>query len=273
MVPAHHLLRDLGSSLLNIDIPSARDRILQYLLRYPLEPIKGEELMIVGGISEWARRVRELRVQYGWKIISGLSVLEMAGEEGVQDDSFDIGRMSPDEYMLLSRESDREAAFRWNVANDIRKKQNLGTRDKILSYLRQNVGSEVTGDELRYVANNKSEWARRVRELRTEYGWPIVTRHTGMPILPVGTYLLELDRQAPVHDRRIPDLLRGEVLHRDEFRCQKCSWHIDEYNRADPRILELHHGKRHVDGGENSAKNLITLCNLCHDRVHAGEQT
>ncbi len=73
LIPSFHLLRDLGSSLIpQQDADSARDRILFYLRKYPLTVIEGDELMVVAGIGEWARRVRELRVQYGWSIVSGV---------------------------------------------------------------------------------------------------------------------------------------------------------------------------------------------------------
>ncbi len=107
-----------------------------------------------------------------------------------------------------------DAAHRWRIANEIRKKK-LGVRDKILEYMRRNVGKHITGEELRYIANDRSEWARRVRELRTEFGWPITTKSTGRPDLPVGVYALEQDRQSPPHDRKIPDSVRREVLRRD----------------------------------------------------------
>ncbi|NOX90936.1 MAG: HNH endonuclease [Gammaproteobacteria bacterium] len=270
LIPAYHLLRDLGSSLIPGDVAAARDRILHYLTTYPHTVIGGEELMVVAGISEWARRVRELRVQHGWPIITGVSVHEMVQEESLLDNEVMVN-MAPDDYMLLDITPDRDAAYRWNIANDIRKEAGVGVREKILKYLRENVGHIVTGEELRYVANNKTEWARRIRELRTEDGWPVVTKQTGMPELPVGTYVLEMDRQSHVHDRKIPDAVRRTVLQRDGYKCQMdgCGWHIDEYNRADPRILELHHKKHHAAGGENTAENLITLCNSCHDRVHA----
>jgi hypothetical protein len=62
-----------------------------------------------------------------------------------------------------------------------------------------------------YVANEKTEWARRVRELRTELGWPVVTKVTGRPDLSVGVYMLEQDRQSQVHDRKIPDPVRKDI--------------------------------------------------------------
>lgn len=271
LIPAFRLLNNLGSSLIPEDTPAARERILYYLRKYPFTVINGEELMVVAGISEWARRVRELRVEHGWSIITGVSAAEMAKEGDLELEGLDIPKMAPNEYLLLNTEKDRDAAYRWNIANDIRKEKGVSVRDKILKFLRENVGKAVTGEELRYVANDKTEWARRVRELRTEQGWPVVTKQTGMPDLPIGTYVLELDRQAPVHDRTISDAVRGAVLRRDNFTCQKCNWHIDEYNRADPRILELHHIKHHADKGENTEENLITMCNICHDEIHASE--
>src|SRR5690606_32201045 len=111
---------------------------------------------------------------------------------------------------------------------------------------------------------------RRTRELRTEYGWPIVTKMSGRPDMNVGSYLLEQDRQSPSHDRKIPDPVRSHVLRRDEYRCRRCDWKHDEFNRSDPRHLELHHIKKHALGGENTEPNLITLCTVCHDEWHAG---
>lgn len=74
LIPVFHRLRDLGSSLLpGAGALGARDRIIAYLCRYPRQVIAGDELMVVSGIAEWARRVRELRVQFGWTIYSGVT--------------------------------------------------------------------------------------------------------------------------------------------------------------------------------------------------------
>lgn len=275
LVPAHHLLRDLGSSLVPDDqAGSARDRLLLYFRKYPLQVISGHELMLVAGIGEWARRVRELRVQFGWSIASGMTVREMleAGEWRPAEFGLDHVRLKPDDYVLLKTEQDKEAAFRWNSANDIRKKK-LSMKEKILEFFRLNVGAEISGEELRYVAGDKSEWARRVRELRTEEGWPVVSRNTGRPDLPVGVYVLELDRQTPPHDRIIPDTVRAKVLERDGYACRECHWNHDKWDKALPRHLELHHVKEHAKGGDNTAGNLITLCTVCHDEVHRKTKT
>jgi hypothetical protein len=196
LVPANTVLRSLGSSLIDKQYAkSARDRILYYLRKYPRTVINGNELMVVAGISEWARRVRELRVQFGWSIVSGLTAKEMAQEEEISIHGVDLSIMRPTEYILLDEEQDRDAAFRWNTANEIRRKK-MSVRDKILEYLIKNVGKKVTGEELRYVANNRTEWARRVRELRTELGWQVMTKMAGMPDLPV-----EAPTSWPVYDR------------------------------------------------------------------------
>jgi hypothetical protein len=268
LVPCFHQLRELGKSLISRDIArSARDRILHYFLKYPQIMIKGDELLVVSGIQEYARRVRELKVQFGWSIVSGVTANQMNQESEFPIENIDVTTMGPSDYVMLSTKQDRDAAHRWNLANEIRR-ENISVRDKILKFLRQNVGQKVTGEELRYIAKDKTEWARRVRELRTEYGWPVVTRNTGRPNLDVGVYLLEADRQSPEHDRRIPDPVKREVLRRDEYRCQKCKWSHEEWNRSDPRHLELHHIKHHASGGENTEENLITLCTVCHDDIH-----
>ncbi|CAI1019314.1 HNH endonuclease [compost metagenome] len=272
LVPANHLLRDLGSSLVNDEsCNSARERILAYLLKYPRTVIHGDELMVVAGISEYARRIRELRVQFGWPVLSGTTLKEMVDQNEVTLEELQASALSclkTDVYAIMNVAQDREAALRWNEANVLRRSK-ASTKDKILSYLRKNVGRAVTGEELRYLANDSKEWARRTRELRTEDGWPIATKNSGRPELEVGSYLLEEDRQAEVHDRKIPDPVRVKVLERDLHECRNCHWSHDKKKNNDPRtFLELHHIHHHVDGGDNSVENLITLCNICHDDVH-----
>ena len=105
--------------------------------------------------------------------------------------------------------------------------------------------------------------------MRTEDGWPIVTRNSGRTDLPVGAYVLEEDRQAEPHDRHIPDSVRVEVLVRDNFKCVECGWDRSLRIKGDPRNrLELHHKQHHKNKGENTAANLLTLCNVHHVEAH-----
>ena len=281
LIPAFHKLRDLGSSLMpKSDELSGRDRIIAYLLRYPHKVIDGDELMVVSGIGEWARRVRELRVQFGWWIYSGVTFADMAEDATDADNRTEIdsitkmlgvdpSKIKPDQYVLMRVEQDRQAAYRWNVLNEVRRKK-ASVTDKIIEYFRKNVGAQITGEELKYLAKDKKEWARRVRELRTEQGWPIVTKNSGREDLPVGVYVLEEDRQAYEHDRAIPDVVRVAVLQRDGFKCVVCGWNRSMLSPDDPRkMLELHHKHHHKDRGENTVENLETLCNVHHDEVHS----
>jgi len=99
---------------------AARERILYYFREYLGTIINGDELLVISGIQEYARRLRELRVQLGWAIVSGVTIKEMRQEEAdeVPDE---LKAMRPNEYVLLSAEEDRDAAHRWHVANTIRK--------------------------------------------------------------------------------------------------------------------------------------------------------
>jgi len=279
-IPASQKLREVGKALLPTPTAvGARERILRYFQRYHGTVIHGDELAVVAGISEWARRIRELRVEDGWDIASGLTIREMAEQEpdSISSIAEAIGRdprqLAPEHYLLVTPKQDREAAFHWNQLNRFRKDKSLSVKNKILDYLKANCGRPVTGEELRYLAGGKTEWARRTRELRTEEGWPVATRNTGRPELPVGFYILEHDRQAEPHDRRIPDDVRVAVLQRDSFACQAkgCGWSRDQAAPDDPRrFLELHHIEHHAAGGENITENLISLCNVHHDALHRG---
>lgn len=272
LVPTVHALRDLGASLIPTNgRTSARARILFYLRANVGQVVPGEECMVVAGISDYPRRIRELRKEHGWPVLSGVTAKEMreaALEEGGEGE-LALPPMATDDYMLIEDRRDEDAARRWKSANTIRQGKG-GVQAKILTYLRENVGRHVTGEELRYVAKDKSEWARRTRELRTEEGWPIVTRFSGDPSLSVGIYILAEDKQAPPHDRHIKETVRRAVMQRDHWSCQwaGCGW-SHERIAYDPRFLEAHHIHAHALGGSNEAENLVTLCNLHHDEVHA----
>jgi hypothetical protein len=267
LIPVFHGLRNLGKSLIPNQLASAgRARILYYLRKYPHLVINGDELLVVSGIQDYPRRLRELRVQQGWAIASGVTIKEMR-EEGSEEVPDSLKIMKPDDYVMLREAQDRDAAHRWHLANAIRKER-LPVVKKILKFLLASVGQEVTNEELRYVSGNKTEWARRVRELRTEHGWPIGTKTTGLPDLDIGVYVLQADRQSPEHDRMIPDDVRRFVMRRDDYRCTNCSWSHAEWNSSDPRHLEIHHVMHHVKGGTNTEQNLTTLCTVCHDAVH-----
>lgn len=280
LVPVARGLRALGQSLISVDGRlSGLDRIERYLCLYPGIVIDRDELLLVSGISDWPRRVRQLRVERGWPVYSGNTLRELAEDdpETAQVLELAIGAdpasLRSDQYVLIRTEQDREAAHRWKILNRIRKRKDIGAKKKLLLYLQENAGHPVSSEELRVLAGGgKADWPRRTRELRTEEGWPVFTRLQGRPNLPIGTYILEENRQAPPHDRKIKDAVRAAVLARDGYACTCCGWMRSQAYLDDPRRhLELHHLTAHADKGGNNADNLITLCNVDHDRVHAGE--
>lgn len=257
-----HRLDELGISFLSdggIERGSASDRILAYLRLHPQIVIDGAELAVVAGIQDYPRRIRELRTEHGYQIVSGASSDPEAGLD-----------LAPDQYMLVSAEPNAESASLWRLANRIRN-SSIGSREKILEYLLANVGLVVTTEELKYVSGDASEFGRRTRELRTEQGYPIATRFTGRPDLAPGQYILQSrDRLAQPHDRKIPLDVERAVYARDNNTCRCCGWSRETSGHDSPRILELHHREHHAQGGENSVDNLVVLCSRCHDEVHAG---
>lgn len=262
LVELSGVLKDLGINT-NPEAAKvgARERIRLYLIEHAGCVISGAELAVVSGISEYGRRVRELRVQDGYKVLTGHS----------NDPELGIA-IGPSEYLVLEREPDHSAARRWHIANRIRRENTGGSKGRLLRYLRENVGQIVTSEELAYVAR-ASEFGRRVRELRTEEGYAVATRFTGRPDLAMGEYILEVaDRVAEPHDRQIPFQVQKAVYERAQNSCELCGWTRQRWTREDPRILELHHLEEHVAGGHNIPENLVALCSRCHDEVHAGRR-
>lgn len=255
-------VRELGISQCKshgIAHTGALDRIKEYLLQNVGACINSAELEVVAGISEYARRIRELRVEHGYNIASGDSPDPFTG--------INLGR---DQYMLVGATPDTDAARRWNVANSIRK-QGGSVTDRLLALFKAHVGEVLTTEQLAYVANDKSEFARRTRELRTEQGYSIATRFTGRPDLRSGEYVLQtLDRFADEHDRHISEVDQRAVYERDNNRCRNCGWGRDLWTRQNPRFLELHHMTEYRMKGSNTQDNLVVLCSKCHDAVHAG---
>src|SRR5437773_1238159 len=64
-------------------------------------------------------------------------------------------------------------------------------KDRLLAYLRINVGRVLDKDELAGVTRT-GEWPRRIRELRVEDGWPISSDKTRDDVRP-GEYVSERD--------------------------------------------------------------------------------
>jgi 5-methylcytosine-specific restriction endonuclease McrA len=141
-------------------------------------------------------------------------------------------------------------------------------KNKIKVFLLANLGTVVTAKQLQEVAAPVSEWARRVRELREQDGWIILSNHDSADLKP-GEYLLnELPPERPNVDfqRGISQKLRAEVLDRDGSTCQMCGKTPGEIDQDTGRKVRLHIGHI-VDkslGGKDQLSNLHTLCSTCN---------
>ena len=126
----------------------------------------------------------------------------------------------------------------------------------------------VNSRELAEVAAPSSEWARRVRELRDEEGWPILTNNDRSDLKP-GEYLLAGEPpESPDQrlQRGISQKTRAEVLDRDGSTCQMCGLAAGDMDPITGRPARLHMGHI-VDkslGGGDDPDNLRTLCSSCN---------
>jgi len=144
-----------------------------------------------------------------------------------------------------------------------------GAKARIRQFFLANLGSVVTSIQLRDVAGTDvSEWARRVRELREQDGWPILTHNDSMELSP-GQYLLKdkpPEKSSLAFVRGISTKLRAEVLDRNGFTCQMCGLTPGDVDPATGRKVRLHlgHIKDKSLGGKDELSNLRALCSTCN---------
>jgi hypothetical protein len=142
-----------------------------------------------------------------------------------------------------------------------------GARAKLRAHFLANLGRVMDSDELRAVAGDTSEWARRVRELRNEEGYLIQTHNDRAELKP-GQYLLESAKPQPAFAREISKETRAFVLDRNGFTCQMCGAVAGEVHPYDPsRKTRLHIGHI-IDkslGGVDEPGNLRAICSVCNE--------
>lgn len=149
-----------------------------------------------------------------------------------------------------------------------RERRGGGAKAKLRSFFLDNLGVVLSSEQLREVADGSSEWARRVRELRNEEGYQILT-HNDRSHLKPGEYLLETEKLQPAFARDISKETRAYVLDRNGFTCQMCGAVAGETHPNDPagRKTRLHIG--HIldksKGGTDDRSNLRALCSVCNE--------
>ncbi len=142
-----------------------------------------------------------------------------------------------------------------------------GSKQRILEFLLANIGRVIEGEEIRHASGNVSEWARRVRELRDEEGYQILTHRDRADLKP-GQYLLETDKRVPAFARSISKETRAYVLERNGYTCQMCGLAAGDPDPFDPsRTVRLTIG--HIidksKGGLDVPNNLRAVCTNCNE--------
>lgn len=141
-----------------------------------------------------------------------------------------------------------------------------GARDKLRQYFLHHLGEVLDSGTLRDVAGI-SEWARRVRELRCEEGYQILTHNDRSDLKP-GQYIMDNPKPQPAFPREISKEVRAYVLDRNGFTCQMCGAVAGEPHPYDPtRKTRLHIGHI-IDksmGGTDDPSNLRALCSICNE--------
>jgi hypothetical protein len=142
-----------------------------------------------------------------------------------------------------------------------------GARARLRAHFLANIGRVMDSTELREVSGGISEWARRVRELRTEEGYLILT-HNDLATLKPGQYLLNDPKPAPAFERGISKETRAFVLDRNGFTCQQCGAVAGEthpYDATRKTRLQIGHVIDKSQGGSDEPGNLRALCSVCNE--------
>ena len=134
-----------------------------------------------------------------------------------------------------------------------------------------NLGRVVTSDEIQKASGNVSEWARRLRELRNEDGYSILSHHDRADLKP-NQYLLLTDKREPVMPRIISKETRAWVLERNGYTCQMCglaAGDLDPYTPSRKVRLTMGHIVDKSLGGVDTPENLRAVCSNCNEGLAA----
>jgi len=147
------------------------------------------------------------------------------------------------------------------------KEKKQGSKAKILEFLLNNIGRVIDGKELQQASGNVAEWARRVRELRDEEGYQILTHKDRVDLKP-GQYLIVTEKRQPALPRNISKETRAFVLERNGYTCQMCGLAAGDPDPFVPgRTVRLTMGHI-IDkslGGADTPDNLRAICTNCNE--------
>ncbi|MCY2999177.1 MAG: HNH endonuclease signature motif containing protein [Planctomycetota bacterium] len=141
------------------------------------------------------------------------------------------------------------------------------SKQLILDYFLANRGKILESRDIQVASGGAVEWARRVRELRNEKGYQILS-HKDRADLKPNQYLLETTKRTPAFKRNISKETRAWVLERNGYTCQMCGVAAgDPDPLGSDRTVRLTMG--HIidksKGGEDTPQNLRAICTNCNE--------
>jgi hypothetical protein len=142
-----------------------------------------------------------------------------------------------------------------------------GSKQLILEFLLANKGRVIDSRELQEASGWKAEWARRVRELRDEQGYQVLS-HKDRADLKPGQYYIKTDKRLPAFARGISKETRAFVLERNGYTCQMCglaAGDADPFHPSRSVRLTMGHIKDKSRGGDDSPSNLRAVCTNCNE--------
>ena len=142
-----------------------------------------------------------------------------------------------------------------------------GSKQRILELLLANIGRVIDHDEIQKASGYAAEWARRVRELRDEQGYQILTHNDRSELKP-GQYVLVTDKRTPAFARNISKETRASVLDRNGYTCQMCgsaAGDDDVYHPGRKVRLTMGHIIDKDKGGTDDPGNLRAVCSVCNE--------
>lgn len=142
-----------------------------------------------------------------------------------------------------------------------------GSKQLILEFFLRNIGRVLESKDIQKASGGAVEWARRVRELRNQDGYQILSHRDRLNLKP-NQYLLETIERLPAFARGISRETRAWVLERNGYTCQMCGVAAGD---PDPlggnRTVRLTMG--HIidksKGGDDSPQNLRAVCTNCNE--------
>ncbi len=142
-----------------------------------------------------------------------------------------------------------------------------GSKQLILEYFLNNIGKVLESKDIQQASGGAVEWARRVRELRNEEGYQILS-HKDRANLKPNQYLMETDKRVPAFARDISKETRAKVLERNGYTCQMCgvaAGDPDPLGSNRTVRLTMGHILDKSKGGDDTAQNLRAVCTNCNE--------